>query len=585
VTGFMGYDPEHLGWLRDAMVRTVDDLATIRCTDPSAADAIAVVRRAQSALSERWLPFLERIRGCVVMEAYTPVRVPRDDLRLAGFTALEDSGWRFLTDQVPAHGEPAMTERQARAIATALMEGDIGDLLDDEEEIAWLARSLDAIGRDPALAGAFVGIMPRSSQRWAAICDVLAHRHLHRTDRASEEAALAAAGRLLDLPVLGTMEPYAAALVLVRLDLDDHTLASAAYSITKRWWIGPSPGTLWYDQPKGQEATADVLFAHLATRPAAATDYLWFAATHPPILFTTAADQTHTEELIRVGLDPAHVDATRAGEIVAPMLDWFVGGVGNAGDPAPFGPSLHQLAATMSVPWLAFFASRAHEWGWTYDDGERALREIVTDSAAVDRIRAGLGTWIDAALATGMPGDHDAFRSGLDALASSVSQLLWVFRDEAIRDAADMRWFVDVGVFIADHVRGLLKIHPLVNVAIDAGQPYLLEQFEEWGIIPEDMDDVRSQEDALRRGELLVLPVALVTAMTRDLVAAGLVPDDALDALELDLADTDCPEREVHDRLKAFVADLPADAETRDAMWMAVHAFLNASSVDEACRR
>ena len=56
------YDPVRIELLSTRTAQAVDELAAIRCSDPSAADALRAVRLLRTNLEDLWLPLLAQIR-------------------------------------------------------------------------------------------------------------------------------------------------------------------------------------------------------------------------------------------------------------------------------------------------------------------------------------------------------------------------------------------------------------------------------------------------------------------------------------------------------------------------------------------
>ena len=79
---------------------------------------MSTIRAARSTLADGWLPFLESLLTCGVLDGYVPAHLDGTDLRESTMLAAQDNGWLVLTDPLSIGMSPLeMTEADARALA------------------------------------------------------------------------------------------------------------------------------------------------------------------------------------------------------------------------------------------------------------------------------------------------------------------------------------------------------------------------------------------------------------------------------------------------------------------------------------
>ena len=170
--GMLAYDPDRVRRLQGTMTQALDGLRAVSCTDPAAADAVRLVRSTASQLESTWLPL-----ACRVLSTDPLSKAQR---RSEHIDALDQSlvkvmaqgyGWAVQHDPL---GDSAgvVTAEEARALGARLNEINVEALLDDPEQLRWLAMRLEIIGRDPALSADFLA----NFHDWADLGDRLGGR-------------------------------------------------------------------------------------------------------------------------------------------------------------------------------------------------------------------------------------------------------------------------------------------------------------------------------------------------------------------------------------------------------------------------
>ncbi|MGB8860315.1 MAG: hypothetical protein WCC60_13700, partial [Ilumatobacteraceae bacterium] len=430
--GLLAYDPDRVGRLHLAMSNALDELRAVRCTDPAAADAMRAVNAAATQLEVSWLPLVFRLLSTDPLSG--------GQRRDAGFGALDQSlvrvmadgyGWAVQADPL-ADDATVVTPEEARALGATLGVINVEALLDDPQQLHWLALQLEVIGRDPALSAAFIA----NFHGWAELCDRLAGRRallLAETPSQSgstvadldgvfaglahvqRQALITAATDECVTPtaVIAQMEemnPYSAALLVRSLGLDGAMLAHVADQLLVRWrnmpWrldqsAPPSDFSFW-EGPN----TGDILFQVLLLDPAACAVFVGLAVEHPDVLFATATDPGLAHQVIATATDPARTPAAEAAALIVPILEYFEGfeygfDVGNEG----YDGSWPLFLVDLISPWTMQFSPLNDDWSLSARRKADLLSFVVDDANSLARLVANADTVRDGAIATLATGD------------------------------------------------------------------------------------------------------------------------------------------------------------------------------------
>ena len=581
---FVGFDRELLDGLRSAMIRSLDELMTIRSglqhgAEHAAGGAIDRLNWIDATLRHSWLPAVDQLLACSALDERRPV----DRYR---------AGWHVVVDQLERSSGDAtgwtLTIADVGALADGLARGQQG-LLDTAPQRRTLMRTLHSITADPALLAAFRAALG-DDERWAVMFDRLGlARIVAATEQPAEIASLDATiealadvyaagpheGRVGWYPVITELvEPYTAALLLGRLHLGGTMLALVAHQVLVRWADHPTDGGLWIDQEWPGDNTADLLFAQLADHPEAAVRFLTRCADRPGLLVLTAEHDARVEELLVAGTNPRIASSAEAGRIIVALIDelrrtdWTMVALRDG-----VTPSAHALMGTIIGPWLLQFGPRADEWGWDARQGDDALRWVISDADAAERLTVGSEVWV-AALAgpplIGSDGRTDVRR--LHELGELFVQLELAFRDEQIAEATAARFWTDATFFTIDLVApwaagGLGG--PVAGVAGDVAaevvSPRVRAILERTGMIPPGAGETSVVAQARFGDRMSDIAVVAVAATVTDLVAAGRLPATAVDALEGALAATDgdraCAADDTGHALRTYVEGLAGDLD------------------------
>ncbi len=469
MSSFLGYDPGGIDVLRQAMRRTVDSLGAIRCDDRAAADARAVIAAAISTIGERWLRLLDDLAMCRPLDEYTGRVFAADDLTTSMFSMLhERHGWRIQTDPLPMPTlawNPWFGEHTARAIGWRLSNtDDIGALLSGDE-VAWLARAIEAVAADPDLTAAFAAEMTPGA--WRGLCDALAREQLWRRDpvfasvlTAEDRAYSASVDRVLvslgsvvaatDRAVLDTMAPYSAALVLRHTGLAGEELADVTARLLRRWLDERDPQ--WPDVEFDGLNAGDVLIDGLLADRAARAAYLSHATAEPALLFLPAADPGRAEALALAMTRPGAAPDAEIGAAVVAWSRYLLDG-GDAADflDVPYGideafPAYRAMLGELAAPWLLQFTDwHRHDWGFAEGEGEALLGRILADDDAFARFGDARPSALEA-FGAALARDPDGAVDDLGAVSGLLDR---VTADRFLADAEHARAVWDLKVEIA----------------------------------------------------------------------------------------------------------------------------------------
>ncbi len=552
----LGYDLERLDVLRRRVRAAAGLLLELRSADPLAVDAVATIAAVRSRLEHELAPVVTAVLVDDPLGADgAAVDVPATTAVLAGAGTgaaprVPDQVWADTFDELAA-------ER------LALQE----QLVWDPENPDLLARMADI---DRRIADA--------AHRYAAGAPTDGHVRWFPT-------------ALLDA------SPYAAALVLAHLDLDDlddRALGGLAALVVRRWMDGQDDGARWDDAFAGGDNTADVVFRSLGERPAAATVFLLRA--RPDEVLRSAQFADSLDALLLAGTDPSRVDEATAGSILRPLLQYL----GSHELPVALDGVAEGIPAVMAhavAPWLADLGPRADRWDWTYEQGDASLRQLLDDRAALASLTAAADDG-RRALVT-MPWFDDEGRlddEALRDLASSFAQVQIAVRDAEIDDAIadqllDRLSLQLAGIAIASVVPGGPMASASADTALAVLTPAAAAALDRWGVMPSDERIV--DEAGARFGDRAVDTAVIArTGVIGAAVDRGDLPPDALDRLDRALTvDTDadtgdtCVPRAVGDRLHEVVRDLGEDADpaTAHALLAVLYAFDNPLSTAQLC--
>ncbi len=152
----LAYDPDRVGRLHLALAGALTGLQSLSCDDPAAADAIRAVEAFASELEFCWLPLAHRL---LATDPLSPAR--QRDLRIDALdqalvrVMADGYGWSVQTD-VRSDDTSVVTAEEARALGARLDDISAEALLDDPQQLRYVAQQLEVIGSSTTLSAEFL---------------------------------------------------------------------------------------------------------------------------------------------------------------------------------------------------------------------------------------------------------------------------------------------------------------------------------------------------------------------------------------------------------------------------------------------
>ena len=410
--GLLAYDPSRLAYLKRHLAAAVDELRALRSADSAATQAIRSVAAVRNDIEQVWLPLIVRILDTTALTRGWWYVAPRaDGLQNALINVMADGyGWTVQRD--PLNDDPTtISVAEARALGAILNSADLLALVQDRDQLCWLAQQLQIIGHHADLSAEFLA----NFDSWKTVTYVLGLEYA-RGERPDIEAVFdglmavwattlptgaltAGKSAQLDalLPPIDDVDPFVQALMVRSLHPDAMTVATLTHELLTNWLTlknDPSAPTPIDRQVGPGSNAADLLLPLLLNDASACVWFTDLAAQHPALLFETLNDPDVAYELVLTGSDPANTTRTEAGRAVLAILDYFRvdpyqrPGFDNDGHPGEYGAFLGALVA----PWLVQFTMSNHDWDAS--PGEKAASLMIncriitlTGQAATHEIR------------------------------------------------------------------------------------------------------------------------------------------------------------------------------------------------------
>lgn len=554
--GYLAFDRGAVDALARALRRALDDLAAVRIADPAAASDQRQITATADLLAP-WEGVLRSIASCGIMEGYRRVDAGARDLDLpaASWARLATAaGMELFTD--PLGDGIVDPYLEGVALAGALRDGDLDELLGSDEQIAWLQERLSVVAASPEARRGFLERL--GDERLIDVCDRLARRQadldldtglLAGPSPAAERiaAVLGTIGRIvqvrrddggrLDLATLtGTMQPIPAAQLIAGMTLAADELVALTYATLERWLSTASLGAsvLWNERAPG-----DVLLPVVANDPLASRLLLERSVDQLGVVFRTSREKWPAEAVVLNGTDPAHVSVSQAGGIVPAVLTYLR----DEHDTIPLGygdPPDYSRAwlGALAGGWLFELTSRRSSWGLTSEEASDALRFALDDEDAMRVLTEHGSAAIEAMAGTLAEGGRTA-RRALEELSGMLGALNALMAAEQVDDALaaraawDLSW--SVATVVAAGALGALNLPAGVLTAMaaegaEAGGVSLVDsakatmEREGWLGAPPNESAVR-QDAARWRDDMTALQAAAIVGVTfQALVASGRVP-------------------------------------------------------------
>lgn len=593
--GLLAYQPAAVAALREAMEKAVAELRATVCWDVDAAAAMIPVRETRRRLEQEWLPLVRRVETSAALAAGELRAAGLTDLRNSLYAVLHDGyGWALQgDDRVP---DTTLTPAEVRALGATLSADDIGHLVADPAEMAWMAEQLQIIARDPVLLREFLN----NFDDWADLCNRLGYLRVDLTAGAPAPevagidalfaglAAVRAAELRVDercvmaadvVPQGDAMTPYAAALLVRTMGLDSSTLATLALQLLEQWDTSTAEDDTYDRAFASGPNTADILLTAILADPLAAVSFVAGAAEQGlSVMFEGPTDPELGFAVALLGTDPAYADTAQAGESVLTIVRWFELSDGYPRLP----PDWDLFLVDLISPYLFQFAPTNHDWPYPADLRADALAFVVASEAALQRlfensqqVAAGLERILS-----------DRGSVALGEAAQYLSLLDGLIRNEHAADAARERamweFWIDIANVAVSAAAGAAG-GPVggvgAGVALDLGGMAVGELISGW--LP-DPDAVRADEQHAHYYRFAVAAAAVALAVYAGWREAGVVgvrtpPPPAPDA------DSATPVTDFHDAFVRWLDELPggADGALADDVSAVVLQFVNAEMVGQ----
>lgn len=604
--GLLAYHPDEVGRLHLALRRALDDLRTVKCNDPAAADALRLVRSSAMQLETVWLPLAFRL--------LTSDPLSGRQRSAAGIGALDqslirvmadDHGWSVQTD--PLDDDPAVvTPEEAGALGAMLNGIDPMALAQDPEQLAWLAQQLAIIGADPILSREFLAqfanwdVLPLAlgTQRATLLTEggdggagvagidgvfdgLMAIWRNELDPRLLAAGTQATVGSLL--PDLQLPDPYVQALMLRALDLDPMTLATVTHQLLTDWFERKCAGDFSSIDlgPRLGPNTADILLTEVAMDPIACVRFLTLAQDNLDLLFWTLDDPTIGHDIILTATDPANVTALQAEPLVLGVIEYFRANpyetaISTDGYPGDYGTLLGALVA----PWLLQFTITNDDWLADSTRRSAALQIVLNNDEAI-ALLAQETDRIVASFSVGGPTNRSAEIGELLGMLLTGATKAHV-ADEADKDhpAWDLLWGVLSGA------TNFLKVNPLIGIGAGLLVDQLGEQLGEMFLDQPDPDGVEAADlwrnDVVQTGVASIWLGELVAQWKAEGSLSAGHPSPPQPNLSIP-----CASSEWHDVLDDWLRDLPGgrNGELATAAESLVDDVISAERAGESCQQ
>ena len=580
---YLAFDPQLLAAARQRAAGLPEGLARLRSPDPLASAANDAVRAMIDQLVGEWIPLIDRVLNCPALTRAEQRTVAPTDLQRAVLDEVVARRWRLAED------------------AEHRFTGDEGDrhLTDEDAEIVWLAQALTAIGADERLAETFTA----EFSAWPAFTAWVSARWVELVSAAREEPAAAewtarqvVFDRLLTAmativarstpavvppPLLDSMTPYAAALLVARMDLDPALRANLTAELINRYWDGDPQR-----RHVAVERIGDVLLPAVLATPGSAFTVLELV--DPAALYFAALDTSLTAGVLQAAADLA-VPTHRASAVLTKFLD-HAAGHGEYAVPPGIEFQVDAALAAMAAPWLGWICTRFAFLGWTEAERDRRLGVIVATEQARAVLLDSRGQWVHGLVGVDLVDDDGRPHTILvEEVSETLNLVLARMRRAQVSEGRQ-------SVFIGDIVEKLASLAPQLISMKRPGMEQLaketvgrtVDSFVDWarrnGVLPPTKEGLDEQAAAAWRrrsldGKVYVVVLTLALMEHRGGLPAGFVA-------RIDLGQDDtarCEPQRIHDRLIGLARQPGLTIDQRNDITAVVNTLLNDGEASHLC--
>lgn len=540
MNGFMGYDSDRVARLRTTMHHAEFELDGFRSSDTEAGTALSDVRRVQRMLRESWLPLLDSLLVCKTLTNYRPTRLETSELTTSRLGVLEHTyGWSIVTDPLTSASN-AITIDQAQALGWTLSHVDVKTLISDHE-LAWLAMALTAIAKRPALVDAFLVNM--TNDGWTRLCNQLGDGRIALVALKTVDGQLNSTelARLADIdsifrqlgavlfderrrhrsadaaPVLATMNPYAAAMIVQTLQLSASELAAVSVTLIRRYRTGG-----WADVQRAGPGTADILMQTMIHTPGAPAVFVSRTAHDPALLFDSAHSSALAQALIALGTNPANMTTATAGAVIPDMVRYIRDSYNsNVGFYGRQDPTIGLFAVDLVAPWLLQFApSHASDWSLSSSEGPRLLASVMIEPSAFSRLvtqRAAIAAGLSHRIAS----SGDMARHSVEDLAAMLALIDTLARQRTVDHTHDAQQVWDIGFSVIDASLSLLPAGGAAQIGSGVALAGLRQVLVSNGLAPRSAAAVAHETLYVLDWQTTVAAAAVICATFDHMVSNG----------------------------------------------------------------
>ena len=129
----LAYDPDRVRRLQATMVAALDGLRAVSCADPTAGDAVRLVRATAERLELTWLPIVDRVLSTDPLSKAQRRSELIDTLDRSLIKVMADGyGWSVQKDPL-SDNSATVSPEEARALGAMLNEVEYVELSDRED--------------------------------------------------------------------------------------------------------------------------------------------------------------------------------------------------------------------------------------------------------------------------------------------------------------------------------------------------------------------------------------------------------------------------------------------------------------------
>lgn len=342
MSAYLGYNPDLIEPLLNAMDNAQLELVGLLSTDPAVTGPVAKLRHVADGLRLSWIPAVRAVIFDNSMASEPPANTFgfRWDVTTPLGTGA-DSHWRTMVDPLVAPGALA-TENFATWLEDQGEDFDEADILFIENQLTLIKASprliavlYDKVGPDGvnALLDTLGEEHRHDRLKWVVYDaeEINGWKDLHAGQpsvadgairQLSEVVALAQAAGIekrTAMQLCATLEPYAAALVVQHSGLDTDELADVAAAVIRREYQS-DPAS---DSHHRGVAASDILMATVLRTPDGPSRFILGLQDDYALIVRSASDWTVVDRILREGTAPGSMSDAELARALPPLLAYI----------------------------------------------------------------------------------------------------------------------------------------------------------------------------------------------------------------------------------------------------------------------